>query len=197
MTLNPITEQRQFLVACGQDSPENSGLYNALIQEEWNVETLPAVQSNNRVAVFDGLLDTVYVLAGRANTLFEHARDNIESFIPTHELASISETAAWAMTVCEVEAAKAEMEPWKVVFRCVRAAEYVWALGLRLGYPMEAGWLEVHASNMAKVDKETGKVIRRSDGKIMRPEGWVGPDLEAILAGESGNYPDKLATEAA
>lgn len=187
MTLNPIIEQRQFLVACGQDSPENSGLYNALIQEEWNVETLPAAQLNNRVAMFDGLLDTVYVLAGRANTLFDSARDT-DGFVPTRELVSVSETAAWAMTMCEVEAAKAEMEPWKVVFRCSRAAEYVWALGLRLGFPMEAGWHEVHASNMAKVDKETGKVIRREDGKILKPEGWVGPNLAAVLAGEPGNY---------
>lgn len=187
MTLNPIIEQCQFLVACEQNSPENSGLYNALIHEEWNVETLPAAQLNNRVAMFDGLLDTVYVLAGRANTLFDSARD-IADFLPTRELVSVSETAAWAMTMCEVETAKAEMEPWKVVFRCIRAAEYVWALGLRLGFPMEAGWHEVHASNMAKVDKETGKVIRREDGKILKPEGWVGPNLAAVLAGEPGNY---------
>ena len=187
MTLNTIIEQRQFLVACEQNSPEFSGLYNALIHEEWNTETLPAAQCNNRVAMFDGLLDTVYVLAGRANTLFDSARD-IADFLPTRELVSVSETAAWAMTMCEVETAKAEMEPWKVVFRCIRAAEYVWALGLRLGFPMEAGWHEVHASNMAKVDKETGKVIRREDGKILKPEGWVGPNLAAVLAGEPGNY---------
>lgn len=187
MTLNPIIEQCQFLVACEQNSPEFSGLYNALIQEEWNVETLPAVQLNNRVAMFDGLLDTVYVLAGRANTMFDSARD-IADFLPTRELVSVTETVAWAMTMCEVETAKAEMEPWKVVFRCIRAAEYVWALGLRLGFPMEAGWHEVHASNMAKVDKETGKVIRREDGKILKPEGWVGPNLAAVLAGEPGNY---------
>jgi hypothetical protein len=187
MTLNPIIEQRQFLVACEQNSPEFSGLYNALIHEEWNTETLPAAQLNNRVAMFDGLLDTVYVLAGRANTMFDSARD-IADFLPTRELVSVAETVAWAMTMCEVETAKAEMEPWKVVFRCIRAAEYVWALGLRLGFPMEAGWHEVHASNMAKVDKETGKVIRREDGKILKPEGWVGPNLAAVLAGEPGNY---------
>ncbi len=187
MTLNPIIEQRQFLVACEQNSPEFSGLYNALIHEEWNIETLPEAQLNNRVAMFDGLLDTVYVLAGRANTMFDSARD-IADFLPTRELVSVAETVAWAMAMCEVETAKAEMEPWKVVFRCIRAAEYVWALGLRLGFPMEAGWHEVHASNMAKVDKETGKVIRREDGKILKPEGWVGPNLAAVLAGEPGNY---------
>lgn len=193
MSINPILQQRQFLIACEQNSPDFSGLYNALIQEEWNAETLPAVQNNDRIAMFDGLLDTVYVLAGRANTLYDPKRDDVEVFRPTSQLAEVTETAAWAMTMCEVETAKAEMEPWKVVFRCVRAAEYVWALGVRMGLPMEAGWHEVHASNMAKVDKETGKVIRREDGKILKPKGWVGPNLAAILAGEPGNYSTAVA----
>jgi predicted HAD superfamily Cof-like phosphohydrolase len=31
---------------------------------------------------------------------------------------------------------------------------------------------------MAKVDPVTGKVIRRADGKILKPEGWTPPQLE-------------------
>jgi len=30
---------------------------------------------------------------------------------------------------------------------------------------------------MAKVDPVTGKVKRREDGKILKPEGWTPPDL--------------------
>jgi predicted HAD superfamily Cof-like phosphohydrolase len=40
------------------------------------------------------------------------------------------------------------------------------------------GWKEVVRSNMAKVDPVTGKVIRRADGKILKPEGWTPPQLE-------------------
>jgi predicted HAD superfamily Cof-like phosphohydrolase len=39
------------------------------------------------------------------------------------------------------------------------------------------GWAEVVRSNMAKVDPVTCKVIKRADGKILKPEGWTPPQL--------------------
>ncbi len=53
--------------------------------------------------------------------------------------------------------------------------------GFSLGLPMALGWREVHGTNMAKVDPETGMVRRREDGKVLKPEGWSPPDLEAVL----------------
>lgn len=47
-----------------------------------------------------------------------------------------------------------------------------------LGLPFDAGWNEVHRSNMEKV---TPKVIRREDGKILKPPGWKKPDMEAVI----------------
>lgn len=38
---------------------------------------------------------------------------------------------------------------------------------------------EVHRSNMAKV--VDGKVIRREDGKVLKPEGWQAPQLTQFL----------------
>lgn len=35
----------------------------------------------------------------------------------------------------------------------------------------------VHSANMAKKDKETGKFLRREDGKIIKPIGWQPPDI--------------------
>jgi predicted HAD superfamily Cof-like phosphohydrolase len=52
------------------------------------------------------------------------------------------------------------------------------------GIPVVAEWAAVQASNMAKaVRQEDGtlKVIRRIDGKILKPEGWTPPDTEGIL----------------
>ena len=46
---------------------------------------------------------------------------------------------------------------------------------------VQALWDEVLRSNMSKVDPETGRVRRRADGKILKPEGWKSPDLESIL----------------
>ena len=47
------------------------------------------------------------------------------------------------------------------------------------GIPLDVIFEEVHASNMAKL--VDGKVLRRSDGKIQKPEGWAPPDIEKIL----------------
>ena len=38
---------------------------------------------------------------------------------------------------------------------------------------------EVHRSNMAKL--VDGKVIRREDGKVLKPEGWQSPQLAQFL----------------
>lgn len=54
-------------------------------------------------------------------------------------------------------------------------------LGFSLGLPLQQGWNEVHGTNMAKVDPETGMVRRREDGKVLKPEGWEPPNLEAVL----------------
>lgn len=36
-------------------------------------------------------------------------------------------------------------------------------------------------SNLAKIDLKTGKVVRRADGKILKPEGWQKPDFEKFF----------------
>lgn len=35
----------------------------------------------------------------------------------------------------------------------------------------------VHKANMDKRDPETGKFLRREDGKIIKPKGWQSPDI--------------------
>lgn len=45
------------------------------------------------------------------------------------------------------------------------------------GWDLIGGWNEVARSNMAKIDPATGKMNRRADGKVTKPEGWTPPDL--------------------
>ena len=47
------------------------------------------------------------------------------------------------------------------------------------GIPLDDVFAEVHRSNMAKL--VDGKVIRRADGKVQKPEGWQPPDIKRIL----------------
>ena len=49
------------------------------------------------------------------------------------------------------------------------------------GYDISGAWDEVVKTNMAKVDPVTGKVRRREDGKILKPEGWSPPDMSKFI----------------
>lgn len=53
-------------------------------------------------------------------------------------------------------------------------------LARSLGVPLDAVFGSIHAANMKKVG-ENGKVKRREDGKILKPEGWTPPDIFLVL----------------
>ena len=50
-----------------------------------------------------------------------------------------------------------------------------------LGVDAEGAWKEVMRSNFAKIDPRTGKVTRREDGKVLKPEGWEPPRLKGFV----------------
>ena len=49
------------------------------------------------------------------------------------------------------------------------------------GWDCENIWDEGAKSNLSKIDKATGKVIKREDGKILKPEGWKPPDFTKFV----------------
>jgi predicted HAD superfamily Cof-like phosphohydrolase len=50
-----------------------------------------------------------------------------------------------------------------------------------MGADAEGAWKEVMRTNFAKIDKETGKVRKREDGKVLKPLGWGPPDLTVFV----------------
>ena len=50
-----------------------------------------------------------------------------------------------------------------------------------MGADAEGAWKEVMRTNFAKIDKETGKVRKREDGKVLKPVGWTPPELAPYL----------------
>jgi predicted HAD superfamily Cof-like phosphohydrolase len=52
------------------------------------------------------------------------------------------------------------------------------------GFDAEGAWKEVMSTNFAKIDKETGKVRKREDGKVLKPLGWTAPELAPFLKKE-------------
>ena len=49
------------------------------------------------------------------------------------------------------------------------------------GFDGEGAWNEVMRTNFAKIDPATGKVIKRADGKVLKPEGWKAPELAQFV----------------
>lgn len=52
------------------------------------------------------------------------------------------------------------------------------------GFDAEGAWKEVMNTNFAKIDKDTGLVRKREDGKVLKPVGWVAPNLKPFIEGE-------------
>jgi len=62
-------------------------------------------------------------------------------------------------------------------------ADLVWVIkGLftTLGIDFDSVWKEVKASNMSKVS-EGGKIKKREDGKILKPDTYFKPDIDRVL----------------
>ena len=49
------------------------------------------------------------------------------------------------------------------------------------GFDAEGAWKEVMRSNFSKIDKETGMVKKRDDGKVLKPADYSPPNLEPFL----------------
>lgn len=49
------------------------------------------------------------------------------------------------------------------------------------GFDGEGAWNEVMRTNFAKIDSATGKVRKREDGKVLKPEGWQPPNLNDYI----------------
>lgn len=54
-----------------------------------------------------------------------------------------------------------------------------------MGADAEGAWNEVMKTNFAKIDYETGRVRKREDGKILKPVGWVAPNLTSFVKKET------------
>ena len=50
-----------------------------------------------------------------------------------------------------------------------------------MGADAEGAWKEVMKTNFAKIDHDTGKVRKREDGKVLKPQGWTPPNLKPFI----------------
>lgn len=106
---------------------------------------------------------------GQSTTLFDAAQVDLYKGLIAEEYAELRQ--AYALND-EIEQFDAVLDLIVVLI----------GFGLSQGWPMPEGWAEVMRSNFAKVDPVTGKVRKREDGKILKPEGWTPPDLKRVLS---------------
>jgi predicted HAD superfamily Cof-like phosphohydrolase len=52
---------------------------------------------------------------------------------------------------------------------------------LSMGVECDKVWAEIIRSNMSKVDPESGKVLKREDGKVLKPASFSPPDLTQFI----------------
>ncbi len=50
-----------------------------------------------------------------------------------------------------------------------------------MGADGEGAWKEVMMTNFDKIERDTGKVRKREDGKVLKPTGWVPPNLKPFV----------------
>lgn len=65
---------------------------------------------------------------------------------------------------------------------------------IEFGIPLALVWRAVQSANMAKVGPD-GKVHRREDGKILKPEGWRPPDIASIIRKAQGLVDSEAKSE--
>ena len=57
----------------------------------------------------------------------------------------------------------------------------VYGAGHALGIDLDECFQEVHQSNMSKLGQD-GRVIKREDGKVLKPDTYFPPDLKSVLS---------------
>jgi predicted HAD superfamily Cof-like phosphohydrolase len=80
----------------------------------------------------------------------------------------------------ELKKAFEEKDLVEIADACADLKWVIEGLEHTLELPQQDIWNEVARSNLSKISS-TGKVLKRADGKVLKPEGWSPPDIKKIL----------------
>jgi len=83
--------------------------------------------------------------------------------------------------VSELETSKTIDDKAEVIDACFDTIWVIVGYLHSLGYDIDAIWNEGAQSNLIKINKETGQVVKRDDGKILKPEGWRPPNFSQFV----------------
>jgi predicted HAD superfamily Cof-like phosphohydrolase len=110
---------------------------------------------------------------------------------PSHKLTSLyhdlvrEEVGELEEAMAAFNASETEQEETQAKADALDAiCDSIWVLiGLAkaMDLPLEAGWDAVASTNLKKIDPVLGTVRRDENGKIMKPDRWVPPDMVRLI----------------
>ena len=80
----------------------------------------------------------------------------------------------------ELMAAYGNRDKVEIADACADLKWVIEGLEITLNLPQQEVWDEVARSNLGKIS-DSGKVLKREDGKVLKPEGWTPPNIKKIL----------------
>lgn len=80
----------------------------------------------------------------------------------------------------ELVTAYANRDIVEIADACADLKWVIEGLEITLNIPQQEVWNEVSRSNLAKISA-SGKVEKREDGKVLKPEGWTPPNIKSII----------------
>lgn len=170
-----------------------------LIMEE-TFETVQALcvedyTNECRLETLDGLCDVAYVSAGSTISRGTYDQDDfltgkveIPSKDPTVVRAGLAmvlldaaNSMCFALRQYGRKSSNSESLSWQILHDTATALNTCcFAIACELKLPFDAGFQEVHNANMAKRLKD-GTVFHDAGGKLMKPEGFIKPNLKYVL----------------
>lgn len=119
----------------------------------------------------------------RARLILEEAIETAFALVGSNDAQTIVQEQL--VKVLREATAKGELEPdlIRAIDGCTDVNYVVYGTLEDIGVDGEPFMDEVHAANMRKRDPGHGQQATKSPlGKVIKPEGWVGPDIAGVLA---------------
>lgn len=183
---------REFQIAFGLDSNDTPTLAEPALRDlrvnlllEESAELTKAYVEEDIIEVADALADIVYIAEGTAVAYGVDLDYDVTAPCGTVEwpvdenLADdLIDNVVLAVNISTHPATTEDTD--RVAYALSRVVEAAYTAAAAWGFDLDAILEEVHRSNMAKLGPD-GEVIRRADGKVMKPEGWQPPQIAAVL----------------
>lgn len=206
-----FSHQKIFMEACDQSTDvlnkDQFALYTKLVNEEFT-ELYDATRANDEIETLDAIIDLIVVLIGAGYSCgidMEEAWKLRKACMTSDQSLSLLSYSDIDRQIARVPNADSpsfdsllslfsffldylnnsqkeitEEGMTIIPFMILDTIAIMVDAGISKRADMHGAWCEVMRSNFAKISSD-GKVKKREDGKVLKPEGWTPPNLESFV----------------